>query len=558
MNDDFSALLAQFRQALAECRELYRTSGALCAEQHAEHFLDTPREIQSAMDELHKGLLVKIYVSISEADRVWSSQEQELAAVLFEHLWNERLSGDELRSAAEQIHSQAYGFTWYNLIRPFDQIPALRDRIGELETIVMRVANLVAKADGSVATAEVVALTSLQDELTMHLHPLELAEPLTEAEHAEKAKTSQETKAALLPRIQRATPRKANAKAEVKQAAKKDPPKPTADPEKLAEALARLDELIGLASVKHELKTLANFLAMQREREAAGLSATRLSLHTVYAGNPGTGKTTVARIVGQILGAMGILHGGHVVETDRSGLVAEYAGQTGPKANERIDEALGGVLFIDEAYSLVAESEEDPYGREALQTLVKRMEDDREQLVVILAGYPAPLDRMIGTNPGLASRFTSRLTFEDYRPSELGCIFGQMCERNHYTLPNATQVRLMLALDWLYRHRDETFGNGRLVRNLFERSIRRMANRIAGVAPITKELLTTIEAEDLELPADAAGAVSALCFEPPKFTLDCPGCSARCTFSAELLGERVKCNKCEHRFTASWAEPVAE
>lgn len=556
MDPAFSALVEQFRQTLVECRELYRTSGTLCAEQHSDEFIDSPQEIRVAMDELHKGLLVKVYVTVSEADRNWSSEEQQLAAILFEHLWNEKLSGDKLREAAHGVHSQAYGLTWYNLIRPFDQITALRERAGDLETIVMRVANLVAKADGHVAQAEVVALKSIQDELAVHLHPLELAEPLTDDEEASYKKGAQQTKSALIPRVQRRTPSAAEQRSQVQ--AKSEKTKPTPSPEKLAAALAQLDELIGLAPVKHELKTLTNFLAMQRERETAGLPITSLSLHTVLGGNPGTGKTTVARIVGQILGAMGILESGHLVETDRSGLVAEYAGQTGPKTNLKIDEALGGVLFIDEAYSLVADAQEDPYGREAIQALLKRMEDDRERLVVILAGYPGLIAKLIDSNPGLSSRFTNQLTFDDYRPRELGLIFGQMCERNHYVLRPPARLRLLLGLDWLYRGRDEKFGNGRLVRNIFERSIRRIANRIAGVVPLTKELLTTIEPEDLDFPPAVCAAIDPLCESPPKFLVDCPGCHASCTLPASFLGQRVKCNKCQHKFSADWGEPSEE
>ena len=170
--------------------------------------------------------------------------------------------------------------------------------------------------------------------------------------------------------------------------------------ERLAEALAELNELIGMDNVKHEITTLTNYLKHQEQRRQAKLPTASLSLHMVFTGNPGTGKTSVARIVGRIFGAMGILNKGHLVETDRSGLVAEYAGQTGPKTNKRIDEALDGVLFIDEAYSLVAESNEDAYGREAVQTLLKRMEDDRQRLVVILAGYPEPMEALLAEQSG--------------------------------------------------------------------------------------------------------------------------------------------------------------
>src|SRR5204863_1738957 len=174
----------------------------------------------------------------------------------------------------------------------------------------------------------------------------------------------------------------------------------------LQAVLAELDELIGLAAIKQEVRTLANYLKLERRRGEAGLADTAMSLHMVFTGNPGTGKTTVSRIIGKIFAAMGVLKKGHLVETDRSGLVAGYAGQTGPKANAKIDEALDGVLFIDEAYSLVAQDGQDSFGNEAMQALLKRSEDDRNRLVVILAGYPEEMKSLLDSNPGLSSRFS--------------------------------------------------------------------------------------------------------------------------------------------------------
>ncbi len=177
----------------------------------------------------------------------------------------------------------------------------------------------------------------------------------------------------------------------------------------LEEALADLKQLIGLDRVKQEITTLTNYLNLQQHRQEAGLPVQQLSLHMVFQGNPGTGKTTVARIVGRIFKLLGLLQRGHLVETDRAGLVAEYAGQTAPKANRKIDEALDGILFIDEAYSLVASGQDDAYGHEAVQALVKRIEDDRHRLVVILAGYPEPINQLLHSNPGLSSRFNTQL-----------------------------------------------------------------------------------------------------------------------------------------------------
>ena len=190
--------------------------------------------------------------------------------------------------------------------------------------------------------------------------------------------------------------------------------------QRLAGALRELDQLIGLDAVKQRVKSFTNFLRLQQQRRDAGLSTMPISLHMAFVGNPGTGKTTVARIVGQILGALGTLKSGHVVETDRSGLVAEYAGQTAAKTNKLCDSALGGVLFIDEAYSLIDSSGDDAYGREAIQCLLKRMEDDRDSMAVILAGYSDEMEKMIRSNPGLSSRINTKIEFEDYSPGRSG------------------------------------------------------------------------------------------------------------------------------------------
>ena len=298
------------------------------------------------------------------------------------------------------------------------------------------------------------------------------------------------------------------------------------------------------------------FLKMERQRSEAGLPTTKPSLHMAFVGNPGTGKTTVARIVAEIYGALGVLESGHLVETDRSGLVAEYAGQTGPKTNAKIDEALNGVLFIDEAYTLIDESGQDQYGREAVQTLLKRMEDQRDQLVVILAGYPNEMQTMIRSNPGLSSRVGTTMHFDDYPPEALCQIFELIAAKAKYILPTESRRRLLRGFTFLYISRDQHFGNGRCARNSFERSVRRMANRLAKLSEIDHEILTTLEPQDIEVAGVTEKHLTALAQEPGSVRVKCSGCDAAQVVDDQLLGTELKCSSCEESFPAKWGEPV--
>ena len=258
-----------------------------------------------------------------------------------------------------------------------------------------------------------------------------------------------------------------------------------------------LDELIGLKQVKEEVHTLANFVKVQKEREAKGLKTPKMSYHLVFTGSPGTGKTTVARIVARIYKDLGVLEKGHTVETDRSGLVAQYMGQTAMKTNAIVDSALNGVLFIDEAYALVPEESGRDYGLEAISTLLKRMEDDRDKLVVIIAGYTNEMKRFIDSNPGLQSRFNRYIDFPDYSAAELTDIYKMYMSKNQYTMSAETERYLRERLDSAVRHKDRNFGNARFVRNVFEKSIQQQANRLSGVRNVTKEQLTELTVDDL-------------------------------------------------------------
>ena len=259
-----------------------------------------------------------------------------------------------------------------------------------------------------------------------------------------------------------------------------------------------LESLIGLSSVKDEISALVNFVKIQQAREARGLKTTNVSYHCVFTGNPGTGKTTVARIIARIYSELGILKKGHLVETDRSGLVAEYVGQTAVKTNKIIDSALDGVLFIDEAYSLVQGGGND-FGNEAIATLLKRMEDDRDRLVVILAGYSGEMKMFINSNPGLQSRFNRYIEFEDYGEDELLEIFKASAKKYEYTISDSAIASLKTILHEAVENKDRNFGNGRFVRNLFEKTLSRQANRLALCDNLTDDMLSLIEEQDIML-----------------------------------------------------------
>jgi stage V sporulation protein K len=267
--------------------------------------------------------------------------------------------------------------------------------------------------------------------------------------------------------------------------------------EGLESVLDKLNHLTGMQSVKDEVNTLINFLKIQQLRREKGLNVMSVTLHSVFCGSPGTGKTTVARMMGEIYRELGILSKGHLVETDRSGLVAGYVGQTAIKVDQLVESALDGVLFIDEAYALAPEGSGNDFGQEAIDTLLKRMEDYRDRLVVIVAGYSNEMSRFINTNPGLHSRFNKYFYFEDYKPEELVSIFEGICQQNDFKLLKESRKHLLTKFSELYVNRDHKFGNGRLVRNIFDKVIEKQANRLVKLPRVDRDKMIAILAEDI-------------------------------------------------------------
>ena len=278
------------------------------------------------------------------------------------------------------------------------------------------------------------------------------------------------------------------------QAAKPEEKEEIPPKEKIEDLLAELDSYVGMDAIKTEVRSLINMVQVYKLRREHDLPTTDMSLHMVFSGNPGTGKTTVARIMSRIYHSLDILSKGQLVEVDRSGLVAGYVGQTALKTQKVIEKAMGGVLFIDEAYALNGKSEND-FGQEAIDTILKAMEDHRDDLVVIVAGYTELMDRFIHSNPGLESRFNRFLMFEDYTPEQMVAIFKMQCKKGCYVLAQGTEE---LVRDFIAEESaDDSFGNARGVRNLFEHILVAQNNRLAKMENVTRDDLMQILPDDV-------------------------------------------------------------
>jgi hypothetical protein len=598
-DDSLVETIRLYRETLLAIRELYVDSGNLIRGSYgwlAGDGVDNgvgaadAASLAGQMEDLHQGLVMKVYATAVPSLRADTMHQRQLGRATLEHIWGTTVMGPQLRDAVTWLIRESDKFRWQDLVRPFAEIPPLRDRWGELEALVIRAATLIATADGDHSTSDNELLSAMRDQL-------ERIAASTPERFASDAKPSREAilwlreeadrlrrgaslaqpdqPAATPPGSVRSPdanppnrspqPDRSSQPANRSQVSappgstgdKKTPPDDVRTPEqRLADARKKLDELVGLEPVKESIRTLTNFLKMEQRRADEQLPTTRPSLHMAFVGNPGTGKTSVARIVAEIYGALGVLQSGHLVETDRSGLVAEYAGQTGPKTNAKVDEALDGVLFIDEAYSMIDESGQDQYGREAVQTLLKRMEDQRDRLIVILAGYTDEMHKMIRSNPGLSSRVGTTMHFDDYTPEELCRIFGLIAGKAKYDLPTESRRRLLRGFTFLYATRDRHFGNGRAARNSFERSVKRLANRLSSMTEVTRKLLTTLEPEDIEVDGVTPAYLDELAKEPGHVRVICPTTKKPMVINDALLATEIRSEHCDETFFADWGTPV--
>ncbi|MBD0325110.1 MAG: AAA family ATPase [Pyrinomonadaceae bacterium] len=348
------------------------------------------------------------------------------------------------------------------------------NQAAKARSLLFQFANLVIKSDGTVTPTEEAALQKFKETL----YPFN---PSALSEHeADKPRSSSEN---------------ANNAAAIEQ--KIEPIEEEKPPRSLEELFAELNELVGLERVKSDVKQLVNFLKVQQMREERGMATLPVSRHLVFSGNPGTGKTTIARLMAQFYRTLTILSKGHLTETDRAGLVAGYGGQTALKVKEVVGRALGGVLFIDEAYALNPGGSGNDFGQEAVETLLKMMEDHRHDFIVVVAGYTEKMDDFLSSNPGLRSRFSKFIHFDDYTDKQLVEIFKTFCKKSDFKLSPAAEEELSKIFHILYQGRDEAFGNARLARNIFETSISKQANRIVSLANINEEILSTLEKEDI-------------------------------------------------------------
>lgn len=520
------AVLAELAAAMQECRELYLSCVAAGARSAAA------RQLASSQDRLHRGLLAKIYSTIAEADGRWTYEEQRCVAMLLDHVGVAR-PAEELEQTARRVARQAARLDWSRLLRPFREIPLLCRRAADLETLILRIANLIAKADGVVAPAETAALHAMQAELRWPQRSPGGTTPAA-ADLADEED---------LPWVGQIAPRQ-------KQSTRGGAEKLRAD------CLQRLDALVGLGDIKREIRQLADWAYLQNQRRRAGLSYEPTDLRFIFLGRPGSGKSLTAWRMSELLAVSGGLRFGQLVEVDGFDLVSRPPNAAAAMVKERFREALGGTLLVDHAAALLSADETAAGG--VLRILQQNLVAHADRLAVVLADPSERLLALLDRRAEWRPLFRRHWQFADYRAGELGRIFQFHCDRSHYQVTGAAQIKLLLGFDWQLRRNAEQFGAGHGVLRVFERAVQHLASRIAGITPLTKEVLTTFHDVDITFVGVPQRVFGSLADPRRLFTIHCPGCGSRNVVGPEWLGIRVECNRCRQRFLCAWGDPGEE
>jgi len=523
-------ILEELDEAMQQCCDLYMS----CVSRDAEIQEGAALELSLSQDRLHKYLLVKICATVAGADGTWSHEEQQCAAAVLRHVGLPFPPG-ELDGIGTLVQRHAGKLDWRQLFQPFYELPQLRDRMTQLQGVVLRVANLIATADGSVNEREKEIVQDVLDALRPARQPGTAAEP-------------QQTQAQTTP-MSHDTENHGRRNGE----GKGQTPVREVLAASLEENLQRLDGLIGLNQVKREIYELANLVSRQSQHGQAGLAPDLTDSHFVFVGSAGTGKTTVARLLADILVAGGVLKRSELVEVDSRTLAENDPVQAQIQMDVSISTATGGVLLIDHASMLLSDSGKSSSA--AMRVLLQGMAKHQGQLVVILADPSDRLRQKIKQRADLASVFARHLQFPDYSVSELGQIFQRFCDGSGHRVSQLAQIKLLLGFQWRLSRDSELFGSGHLVRQVFEDAVYCLGQRIAGMSPLTDELLTTFEDEDIVIDGVPAGAWGDLADRRRRFLIHCPGCMKASRVAPEVLGVMVKCNRCNQRFVCAWGEP---
>ncbi len=518
------AILAELAQAMQDCRQLYLS----CISPSPGFQQAAIQRLAASQDRLHRGLLAKIYATIAEADGRWTYEEQRCVTALLQHVgvpW----SADQLEQTAGKIARQAGKLDWQRLLQPFWERPELRARLADLETLVIRIANLIAKADGLVAAKETAVLQSLQAEFR--------AEPTAACATAPPAVLGVDED---LPWVGTVTP--------VRVKRPHGERTPSRD-----RCLQKLDAVVGLRRLKQEIRALADWSFLQQQRRQAKLPFEPTDTRFLFIGRAGTGKTLIARLLSEILAASGVLKRGHLVEINAFDLVSREAADAANIVKGKLREAVGGTLLIEYAGAMFSASETAT--SVVLRALYQNLVAHAGRLAVILADHSDRLLGLLDRSEDWRPMFRRYWRFEDYHAGELGQIFQFHCSRSQYQVTRLAQVKLLLGFDRQLRQDAERFGFGHGVQRVFERAVHQLAGRIAGVSPLTKPLLTTFQDADIVFEGVPPDAFANLADPRRLFTIRCPGCDSVNVVGPEFLDIRVECTRCQHQFLCAWGEP---